>query len=97
MITFEFALAAGGWVDSLILFDTSPESTPGRDKLNEVGGSLEDDAVSRGGTTPPALATGLYTWEEDKTGTLESLTSDPEGLPGLMYKPVDTGGPEPAL
>lgn len=63
---------------------TSEESTPGRDRDNEVGGSLEDDVVSTGGgRTPPVLGTGRYTCDEDATGTLDSLTSDPEGLPGV--------------
>ena len=49
--------------------------------------SLDDEVgVSTIETTPAALARGLKTCgDEDKTGTtLESLTSDPEGLPGFI-------------
>jgi len=65
--------------------ETSDESTPGRDRESEVGGSLEDKVVvvSTGGRTAPVLGTGRKTCEEDATSTLDSLTSDPEGLPGV--------------
>lgn len=70
-------------VGSVIRLETSEESAPGSDRESEVGGSLDDDVVSTGGRTAPVLGTGRNTCEGDATGTLDSLTSDPEGLPGV--------------
>lgn len=72
-----------GWADSVTRLETSEESTPGRDREREVGGSLEEEVVSTGGKTTAVLGTGRKTCEGDATGTLDSLTSDPEGLPGV--------------
>ncbi|KAI3517281.1 hypothetical protein L1887_16494 [Cichorium endivia] len=44
----------------------------------------------------PVRATGRYTCDDEITGTLESLTSDPDGLPGFKERPETTTA-EPAL
>jgi hypothetical protein len=56
--------------------DSHDWATPGRDKDNEVGGSLvaeaDDLIIFMGGTTPLVLANNRHTWdEEDKIGMLE--------------------------
>nr|GMC76740.1 hypothetical protein Iba_chr03eCG4050 [Ipomoea batatas] len=54
-------------------------SDPGKERVREVGGSESVSICGTGvGKTPPARATGRKT-----CGRLESLKSDPEGLPGL--------------
>ena len=73
----------GGGGGSVTRLETSEESTPGRDREREVGGSLEEEVVSTGGRTAAVLGTGRKTCEGDASGTLDSLTSDPEGLPGV--------------
>ena len=63
---------------------------PGRDRDNEVSGSTigEDTSIDKtGGTREVVLAGGLKTGDEFTPGILESLKSDPEGLPGFKYRP----------
>lgn len=72
------------------------ESAPGRERLRDVASpssptlSMEDEI-----STPPVLATGRYTLIGMAVlFVVESLTSDPEGLPGLKHIPA---GSAPAL
>lgn len=85
----------------------SVDSTPGSERHNDVGGSFTgggggergDDKVGTsigGGTTGRGRATGRNTCDDDSGGTLESLMSDPVGLPGFKKRP-ETATAEPAL
>ena len=83
-MVFEGCGGGTGWAGSVTRLETSEESTPGRDSEREVGGSLEEEeVVSTGGRTAAVLGTGRKTCEGEATGALDSLTSDPEGLPGV--------------
>lgn len=74
------------------------ESAPGRERLRDVASPsspspslLMEDEIS----IPPVLATGRYTLiGVTVLFVVESLTSDPEGLPGLKQPPT---GSAPAL
>ncbi|KAF4354705.1 hypothetical protein G4B88_029549, partial [Cannabis sativa] len=79
-------------------FDTSDESEDGSERLREVGGSYQSDDDDDDSTEQWHLIKGggVKTCVKGIPGKLESLKSDPDGLPGLRNPPVTTV-PAPTL